>query len=56
MFEALAKSNINIRAIAQGSSEYNITTIIDQRDAGGRAMLAPGHGPQARPPAPAAGV
>lgn len=33
MFEALAKSNINIRAIAQGSSEYNITTIIDQRDA-----------------------
>jgi bifunctional aspartokinase / homoserine dehydrogenase 1 len=32
-FSALAKANINIRAIAQGSSEYNITTLIDQKDA-----------------------
>ncbi|KAI3427052.1 hypothetical protein D9Q98_006993 [Chlorella vulgaris] len=33
MFAALAKANINIRAIAQGSSEFNITTLIDQKDA-----------------------
>lgn len=33
MFAALAKANINIRAIAQGCSEYNITTLIDQKDA-----------------------
>ena len=35
MFAALAKANINIRAIAQGSSEFNITTLIDQKDSGG---------------------
>lgn len=33
MFDALAKANINIRAIAQGCSEYNITTLINQSDA-----------------------
>ncbi|KAK9826886.1 hypothetical protein WJX81_004474 [Elliptochloris bilobata] len=33
MFSALAKANINIRSIAQGCSEYNITVLIDQRDA-----------------------
>lgn len=32
MFAALAKANINIRAIAQGSSEFNITALIDQKD------------------------
>jgi bifunctional aspartokinase / homoserine dehydrogenase 1 len=32
-FAALAKSNINIRAIAQGSSEYNITAVISQSEA-----------------------
>jgi aspartokinase/homoserine dehydrogenase 1 len=32
-FSALAKANINIRCIAQGCSEYNITALIDQRDA-----------------------
>ncbi|KAK9838066.1 hypothetical protein WJX74_011058 [Apatococcus lobatus] len=32
MFAALAKANINIRCIAQGCSEYNITVLIDQRD------------------------
>jgi len=30
MFSALAKANINIRAIAQGSSEYNITILVEQ--------------------------
>eukprot|EP00887_Chlorella_sp_A99_P001300 scaffold14.g1300.t1 len=33
MFDALAKTNINVRAIAQGCSEYNITALIDGRDA-----------------------
>ena len=33
MFAALAKANINVRAIAQGSSEFNITALIDQKDA-----------------------
>lgn len=32
MMGALAKANVNIKAIAQGSSEYNITILIDQRD------------------------
>ena len=31
MMGALAKANVNIKAIAQGSSEYNITVLIDQR-------------------------
>jgi len=30
LMEALAKANINIIAIAQGSSEYNITVLVDQ--------------------------
>lgn len=33
MFDALAKAGVNIKAIAQGSSEYNITVLIDQADA-----------------------
>ncbi|KAH7620331.1 putative Bifunctional aspartokinase/homoserine dehydrogenase 2, chloroplastic [Nannochloris sp. 'desiccata'] len=33
LFDALAKANINVRAIAQGSSEFNITALIDQKDA-----------------------
>ena len=33
MFGALAKANINIKSIAQGCSEYNITVLIDQKDA-----------------------
>jgi aspartokinase/homoserine dehydrogenase 1 len=32
MFSALAKASINIKAIAQGSSEYNITVLVDQAD------------------------
>jgi bifunctional aspartokinase / homoserine dehydrogenase 1 len=32
MFSALAKSNVNIRATAQGCSEYNITVVIDGKD------------------------
>ncbi|PNW69854.1 hypothetical protein CHLRE_18g749447v5 [Chlamydomonas reinhardtii] len=32
MMSALAKANVNIKAIAQGSSEYNITVLIDQVD------------------------
>lgn len=32
LFEALAKSAINVRAIAQGCSEYNITAVIDGKD------------------------
>lgn len=30
LMAALAKANINIIAIAQGSSEYNITVLVDQ--------------------------
>ncbi|KAK9673068.1 hypothetical protein RND81_12G144000 [Saponaria officinalis] len=32
LFNALAKANINIRAIAQGCSEYNITVVIKRDD------------------------
>lgn len=32
MMSALAKANVNIKAIAQGSSEYNITVLIEQKD------------------------
>ena len=32
-FSALAKANVNIVAIAQGSSEYNITCLVKQEDA-----------------------
>ncbi|GBG78384.1 hypothetical protein CBR_g26412 [Chara braunii] len=31
-FTALAKANINIRGIAQGCSEYNITVVVDQEE------------------------
>lgn len=34
MMTALATGNINIKAIAQGSSEYNITVVVDQKDSG----------------------
>ncbi|XP_074320417.1 bifunctional aspartokinase/homoserine dehydrogenase 2, chloroplastic-like [Silene latifolia] len=32
LFNALAKANINIRAIAQGCSEYNVTVVIKKDD------------------------
>ncbi|KAJ8506718.1 hypothetical protein OPV22_007604 [Ensete ventricosum] len=32
LFDALAKANINVRAIAQGCSEYNITLVLKQED------------------------
>ncbi|CAL5385341.1 unnamed protein product [Camellia sinensis] len=32
LFNALAKANINVRAIAQGCSEYNITVAVKQED------------------------
>lgn len=32
MFSALAKSGVNIKAISQGCSEYNITAVISQVD------------------------
>ena len=32
-FGALATASINVKAIAQGSSERNISVIIDQKDA-----------------------
>ncbi|CAL5333457.1 unnamed protein product [Camellia sinensis] len=32
LFNALAKANINVRAIAQGCSEYNITVVVKQED------------------------
>ncbi|KAK4391329.1 Bifunctional aspartokinase/homoserine dehydrogenase 1, chloroplastic [Sesamum angolense] len=32
LFNALAKANINIRAIAQGCSEYNVTVVIKRED------------------------
>eukprot|EP00898_Chlorokybus_atmophyticus_P005421 jgi/Chlat1/5880/Chrsp4S06384 len=39
VFSALAKANINVKAIAQGCSEYNITVVLDQAD-GVRALNA----------------
>lgn len=39
IFSALAKANINVKAIAQGSSEYNVTVVIDQADSD-RALRA----------------
>jgi aspartokinase/homoserine dehydrogenase 1 len=33
MFSALGRSNVNIRAIAQGSSEKNISAVINKKDA-----------------------
>ncbi len=33
MFSSLGKNNVNIRAIAQGASEKNISAVIDQKDA-----------------------
>ncbi|KAK1327159.1 hypothetical protein QJS10_CPA01g00225 [Acorus calamus] len=32
LFDALAKANVNIRAIAQGCSEYNITVVLKGKD------------------------
>nr|GMD10865.1 bifunctional aspartokinase/homoserine dehydrogenase, chloroplastic-like [Ipomoea batatas] len=32
LFSALAKANINVRAIAQGCSEYNITVVVKRED------------------------
>ncbi|XAR72382.1 Homoserine dehydrogenase [Bertholletia excelsa] len=32
VFDALAKANINVRAIAQGCSEYNITVVVKRED------------------------
>lgn len=32
LFTALAKANINVRAIAQGCSEYNITVVVKRED------------------------
>lgn len=32
LFNALAKANVNVRAIAQGCSEYNITIVINRDD------------------------
>lgn len=39
LFDALAKASINVKAIAQGCSEYNITVVIDQADSA-RALAA----------------
>ncbi|KAL2954985.1 hypothetical protein AAZX31_18G002700 [Glycine max] len=32
LFDALAKANINVRAVAQGCSEYNITVVVKRED------------------------
>ncbi|XP_052627364.1 bifunctional aspartokinase/homoserine dehydrogenase, chloroplastic-like [Lactuca sativa] len=32
LFNALAKANINVRAITQGCSEYNITIVVKNED------------------------
>ncbi|CAN1824363.1 Bifunctional aspartokinase/homoserine dehydrogenase, chloroplastic (Fragment) [Linum perenne] len=32
LFNALAKANINVRAIAQGCSEYNVTVVVKRED------------------------
>ena len=39
LFDALARANVNVRLIAQGASERNISIAIDQSDAG-RALRA----------------
>ncbi|KAG6671121.1 hypothetical protein I3843_Q014400 [Carya illinoinensis] len=39
LFNALAKANINVRAIAQGCSEYNITVVIKQEDFIGAGLI-----------------
>ncbi|XP_024532065.1 bifunctional aspartokinase/homoserine dehydrogenase 1, chloroplastic [Selaginella moellendorffii] len=39
LFDALAKANINVRAIAQGCSEYNITVVVNQ-DNSAKALKA----------------
>ena len=33
MFSALGRNNVNVRAIAQGSSEKNISAVINKKDA-----------------------
>ncbi|MBN1348574.1 bifunctional aspartate kinase/homoserine dehydrogenase I [candidate division KSB1 bacterium] len=33
LYQALGRSNVNVRAIAQGSSELNISTVISKKDA-----------------------
>ncbi len=33
VFNALAEKNINIIALAQGSSEYNLSLVVDERNA-----------------------
>jgi aspartate kinase len=38
-FTALGRENVNIMAIAQGSSEYNISLVV-QKDAMQRALVA----------------
>ncbi|CAI5971248.1 unnamed protein product [Closterium sp. NIES-65] len=42
LFAALAKARVNVRAIAQGCSEYNITVVVDRSDA--VAALRAAHG------------
>ncbi|GJP81058.1 hypothetical protein CLOP_g11238 [Closterium sp. NIES-67] len=42
LFAALAKARVNVRAIAQGCSEYNITVVVDRSDAA--AALRAAHG------------
>ncbi|CAI7807972.1 unnamed protein product [Closterium sp. NIES-53] len=42
LFAALAKARVNVRAIAQGCSEYNITVVVDRSDA--PAALRAAHG------------
>lgn len=32
LFNALAKANINVRAVAQGCSEYNVTIVVNRED------------------------
>lgn len=39
LFDALAKANVNVMAVAQGCSEYNVTTVISQEDSS-RALSA----------------
>lgn len=39
LFDALAKASVNVIAVAQGSSEYNVTTVVSEQDSS-RALAA----------------
>jgi aspartokinase/homoserine dehydrogenase 1 len=54
IFSAMGRSNINVIAIAQGSSEYNISLVIDRNDADDAARCIHEEFQLAQEPAPGA--